>query len=490
VFLTGSEAWKVKRPVDLGFLDYSDALGRRRCCEEEVRLGARLAPDVYLGVAPVYLGRAGHRFVGPGAVVDHAVRMRRLDDEESALHLLRAGRLAPAQLRALAARLADFFAAAPVTPGFGSPAVLAANVRENYDQSLPFAGRAIGAAELEALHHWHQGELFALEGRLSERQTEGWIREGHGDLRLEHVYFPARLGGAPLAIDPIEFAARFRCQDVALDVAFLAMEFEAEGRADLAAVLLSRFARETDDFGFYPLLDLYLAYRAWVRAKVACFVADDPATSPAVARRKIEEAARLFALAATHTRPQARARHVIAVGGPAGAGKSTLAEALGAALRMPVISSDATRKRLAGLRPTERGGPALYTEELTARTYEGLARRAQSVLDSGRGVILDATFRAPALRGIARTLAADGDRPFLFLELDAHDEVLRARLRRRTHEGGESDAREELLPAMRASFRAALELRADERLPLDGTLPPEALVEQVRGRVDGAAAPL
>ena len=146
------------------------------------------------------------------------------------------------------------------------------------------------------------------------------------------------------------------------------MELEANGRPDLAAYFIGHFARAADDYAFYPILDLYLSYRAWVRAKVACFVAADPSTPPDKIQRKAAEAARLFALATAYSRPQVRVRHVIAVGGTIGAGKSSVADELSLRLGLPVVSSDVTRKLLAGLRPTERGDAALYTEEYTRRT--------------------------------------------------------------------------------------------------------------------------
>lgn len=483
VFLTEREAWKVKRPVNYGFLDYSDVHKRRRACADELALGERLAPDVYRDVAPIYLTPHGHSFVGPGAVVDHAVRMKRLDDEDSARTLLTHGRLAPEHLRKLASHLADFYAQALQTPAFGRPALLAADITDNYEQTRPYFDRFIDGDLAQSLYHWQQGFVFAEESRFLERQTAGAIREGHGDLRLEHVYFPPEPNVSVLVIDPIEFNAHFRCLDRALDVAFLAMELDAGGRSDLSALFLSRFAQATDDYGFYPVLDLYLSYRAWVRAKVACFIAADHHTDARKAKRKASEAHRLLDLAASYCHPERRHDQVIAIGGLIGAGKSTLADRLSAELCLPVVSSDVTRKHLAGLRPRERGTLALYTEAHTARTYEGMVHRARSVLDSGRGVILDATFATPTLRAMVGGLANDKQRRFLFVELDTDDETLRGRLTARTGAPTESDAREALLPDARRRFRPATELAASERQPLDASLPIDTLVRRVRERL-------
>jgi aminoglycoside phosphotransferase family enzyme/predicted kinase len=488
VFLTDDEAWKVKRPVDFGFLDYSDAEKRRRCCEDEVALGRRLAPDVYLGVHPVYEGREGFSFLGPGTVVDHAVRMRRLPDEDSAASMLGSDRLTPLHLRRLAERLADFYAQCPVVAELGSPALLLANIRENHEQMAPFAGRFVDGGLIERVHDWQEQQVAALREHLAGRVAAGRIRDGHGDLRLEHVYFTQGRPDAPLVIDPIEFNRRLRGADEALDAAFLAMELDAANRPELSAWFLSCFAQATNDYDFFPVLDLYLSYRAWVRAKVACFVAADPQTPPTKAARKAAEAARLMALAASYIdRRPARPRPVIAVGGMIAAGKTTLAEALGLAEQLVVVSSDATRKHLGGLRATDPGHAALYHEPVTRRTYEELFRRAGTVVASGRGVVMDATFRDASVRAAAAAVARQAGgagRPFLFVELACQEEVLRQRLRRRTREITVSDAREEQLQRFRREYRPASEI--PDRMVLDGCQPLEALVRDVRGAIAAA----
>jgi aminoglycoside phosphotransferase family enzyme/predicted kinase len=481
VFLTDTQAWKVKRPVDHGFLDYSDAEKRRRCCEEEVRLGRRLAPDVYLGVAPICATPSGHAFGGGGPVIDHAVRMRRLPDRDSGAMLLASGELTPAHLERLAERLARFYESCPSTPEMGTPAVLAANIDENYHQTLPFADRFLDRALIERVHDWQRKTLVEQQEPLLRRATGGHIRDGHGDLRLEHVYFPDGEAVTPLVIDPIEFSGRYRCADVALDAAFLAMELEARHRPDLAAWFLSSFARASNDYDFYPVVDLYLSYRAWVRAKVACLVAADPRTAPAKANRKAREAASLFTLAASYVEPTVSSAPVIAVSGTIGAGKSTLAQALGLALALPVVSSDPTRKHLAGIPATALGGPALYDQEHTRRTYAEVLRRARRVVASGRGVILDASFSDRWTRAGAVALARDSGRPFRLVELDCDDQTLRSRLRGRVDGTSVSDAREDLLDRFRGAYQPPGEIDPAELLSLDGALPLEELVRRVRG---------
>jgi hypothetical protein len=478
VFLTDREVFKVKRPVDYGFLDYTTPEKRRRLCEEEVRLNGRLAPDVYRGVVPVRLGPHGHTFLSEGAVVDHAVRMRRLADEASADALLRRDALTPLHLARLAARLARFYADAATAPAYGVLDVIRGNVEENFAQVEPFVGRFVPRATFEAVRAWQLGILDRDAGRFGDRVEHGHIREGHGDLRLEHVYFEE---AEPIVIDGIEFNERFRMADVAADVAFLAMELRARGRLDLAEGFLGGFALASSDYDLYGVIDFYESYRAWVRGKVAAFLAADPSTPPDKAARKAGEAEALFALARRYPEPRAVSAPLIAVGGLIGTGKSTLAAALAEALAVPVIESDRTRKALAGVPATGRAPERIYSEDFTRRTFDEVFRRAEVVLESGRGVILDATFRERALRARARDLARRHGRPFLFVEATCDDATLRERLRRRATGPSISDATEGLLGRMRREFQPVTELGPDEHLRVTTTEPTSAQVESVLG---------
>jgi hypothetical protein len=477
VFLTDHDVWKLKRPVDYGFLDYTTLERRRHACEEEVRLNERLAPGVYLGVVPVRRGPAGHTLTGDGPVVDYAVHMRRLADTASADALLRAGALGHDYLWLVAGVLARFYAAAAATPRYGSVAAIEANLAENFEQVRPFVGRFLGAAAFDAVRAWQLGFLARHPDRFAARVDRRRIREGHGDLRLEHVYFE---DGRSLIIDCIEFNERFRMGDVASDAGFLAMELEARGHRDLAGSFLGRFALESDDYDLYDVVDFYLSYRAWVRGKVAAFLAADPSTPADKARRKTDEARALFARAEGYTRPPASPGPVLAVGGVIGAGKTVLAEALARALALPVVASDRTRKWLAGVGASERAPAAAYEPAFSDRTFDEVFRRAAVVVGSGRGVILDATFRERDLRRRARELAARHGRRFLFVEATCDDATLRERLRRRAAGPSVSDATESLLARVRAEFEAVTELAPAEHLVVLTTEPVPALVETVR----------
>jgi uncharacterized protein len=325
---------------------------------------------------------------------------------------------------------------------------------------------------------WQLGFLEHNANVFETRLEQGRIRDGHGDLRLEHVYFE---GDRILVIDAIEFNERFRTADVAADVAFLAMELDARGHLDLAANFLADFAIESGDYDLYAVVDFYLSYRAWVRGKVASFLAADPSTEPEKAQRKSREATRLFELARAYSEPRIELGPVVAVGGFIGAGKSTLARALGRSLSVPVVDSDRTRKALAGVPATKQAPAHAYSGAFTLQTYEELFRRADVVLGSRRGVILDATFRERDFRLRARQLATRHGRPFRFVEAVCDDATLRARLRARAAAGGSvSDATEDLLERVRRDFEPVTEFRADEHVRVPTTRPLPAQVHAVR----------
>lgn len=456
VFLTSSDVFKLKKPVDLGFLDYRTLESRRHACEEEVRLNRRLAPGVYLGVEPVTRSAAGHHVGGAGEVVDWAVHMRRLPDDASAQALLAAGRLDRARLEALAIRMGRFLNAAPQAPRYGTLALLRRNVEQNLSQSLASLSHdeIVEPDALDEIWRYQDQELRFRADRFSARISAGRIRDGHGDLRLEHVYFlpDAQGAEAPVVIDCVEFSQAFRAGDVANELAFLAMELEAAGRADLAAGFVARAAEALDDFELYGVLDFYLCYRANVRAKIAALIATEPQAPHELRVRKRAEAQRQFALARACAGRPLTAPGLVAVGGVIGAGKSTLARTLGRALAAPVIGSDRTRKALAGLAPDERGGPALYTPERTEATYSELIRRAEVVLDSGRTVVLDATFEEPRWRDLAQAVARAYGASYAFVEASCPDwELLRERIAERARRGSESDADEALVDRAIAS---------------------------------------
>jgi aminoglycoside phosphotransferase family enzyme/predicted kinase len=481
VFLDATSAYKVKKPVSLGFLDFSTLEQRRRACEAEVALNARLAPDVYLGVCEVVRDAAGrHRIGGEGAVVDYAVHMRRLSDEDRAEHRLATGVLEIADVDRMAGAIAAFHASARCddeTARYGRPEVVGGNVRENFAQTRAVIETLLSHDEAEEIERWQLDFLRRREALLLSRIERGRVRDGHGDLRLEHVYLE---GDELRIIDCIEFAERFRHADVCADLAFLSMDLAWHGRVDLAERLLATYARETSDFELYAVVDFYESYRAYVRGKVATILAADEGAPAPLRARARREARRYFLLALAAERRSLMAPMVVAVGGGLAAGKSTLADALSARMGAPAINSDRVRKHMLGARPTERvyegSWSGAYDPRVTEAVYEEVNRGARAVVRSGRPVILDATFRSRAQRARARALAEELGVPFLLIECRAASDVCRARLVERERAESVSDGRLEIYDEFMARWEPVVELPPSEHLvvhtdrPMDGVL--------------------
>ena len=489
VFLGPDRVWKVKRPVSLGFLDFSTLELRRRACEAEVELNRRLAPDVYLGVVPVRRGEDGrHRFGGDeGRRVDWAVEMRRLPDEARADTLLEGGELTEDHVDRLAARLVAFHEAAPVTEEitrFGDPELISRNLEENFEQTRDTIDAYLKKPQIEELVEGQRRFLEEHADAFRERMRAGRVRDGHGDLRLEHCYF---VDGRVEIIDCIEFNDRFRFGDVAIDLAFLAMDLKWHGRVDLAERLLGRYALLANDYDLFPLIDFYAGYRAYVRAKIASMSALDRELDLEEREAARHDARPYYLLAlACERRPLIEPR-LVAVGGWIASGKTTVSEWLSRELSAPVVSSDRTRKHLLGETPETRNpDPAFsgaYTPDMSERVYAELLRRADAVLRSGRSVILDASFRSREERRRARELASSAGVPFQMVECRVELEKLRRRLRERETSGGVSDGRLEILDDFITRWEEIDELPEDEHLRLDTGRSEEEVLERLRAAI-------
>jgi aminoglycoside phosphotransferase family enzyme/predicted kinase len=477
VFLGERDVFKVKKPVSLGFLDFSTKEKRRLACEAEVHLNRRLAPDIYRGVLPVTLDRQGrHRFGGEGEPVDWAVLMKRLPDSHRSDLRLGRGELDGEDVEHIADRIARFhreIGPSETAAAFGTVEAIRFNVVENFEQTRSTLGKFLEPAQVRELEEWQLGFLSEHGALFEERRAFGRIRDGHGDLRLEHVYLGDK--GEIEILDCIEFNDRFRYADVCADVVFLAMDLAWHGRVDLAERFLARYAREEGDYDLYRVVDFYESYRAFVRGKIASMRAFDESASLEVRERAAAEARRYFLLALASEREPLVPPRLIAVGGLIASGKSTLADALGAAIAAPVVDSDRTRKSLAGVGPEdplpEKPWQGFYSPALTERVYEEMFRRASAVLSSGRPVILDASFRARSHRERARRLALENGVPFTFVECRASEEACRKRLREREAKRTVTDARVELFDSFASSWEPVEEVSPSELLVVDTGLP-------------------
>lgn len=381
VLLSGDRALKIRKPVRYAFLDYSTLERRFAAGVEEVRVNEALAPGVYHGVRAL-VECAGRLEVGPfgphPAAVDYAVEMRRFDERRTMAALCAAGELRPEQIDAVACALADFHADAE--PCAGGAATFFARVRADV-RELEGLAEGRGAVGVHALGPYAEAALARRGARLDERARCGLCRDGHGDLRAEHVV----LERPPLIVDRIEFDRGLRCADVAGDLAFLEMDLEARGHAQAADRLVASYFRAGGHPGGKRVRALFAWQRALVRAKVALLRGDEAA------------AVRLLALADRFAWRE-RMPAVLLLAGPPASGKSTLAAELARRTRLPVVGSDAVRKAMHGVRATERLGGDAYREDVTRAVYRALGHRAAHALARHGGVIVDATCRSAALR--------------------------------------------------------------------------------------------
>jgi aminoglycoside phosphotransferase family enzyme/predicted kinase len=459
VLLASDRAYKLKKPENFGFFDYSTAHARRHFCMEEVRLNARLAPDVYLGVAPVIEDQRGSvsfanvcsldavpqpgELIGCGRVLDYAVVMRRLPEEATLEALMRSGKLTSALLREVAERVVTFHASTQASERiatFGQTDVIAYNWRENFAQMRPYVGRTLDQVTFDRIERWINQSLTGRAMLVATRAREGRVRDCHGDLRLQHIYAfdePATERHRLEIIDCIEFNERFRYSDVAAEVAFLSMELDAAGRSDLARVFVDAYVEKSGDAGLRELLSFYSCYRACVRGKVRSFELDEAEVSQVEREAARQEAQALFQLAASYaggpTGPVA-----LMVGGLMGSGKSTLAMTLAQELGWEIISSDVTRKCLLAKQgaaatnmPSAQFGAGPYQKAWTDRTYAALMRAARSRVDAGRSVILDATWSSRATRRRTAKMAMKHGARVVFMECMCPREVALERLARR-----------------------------------------------------------
>ena len=445
LLLTPRRVFKVKKPVNFGFLDFSTLEKRRHFCAREVTLNRRLCPGLHLGVLPISIAGGRLRF-GPGQkIVEYAIEMRRLPARYFLLRLLARGQISTSEVDAIVATLAPFYMAQQPTSEiekWGRVAKLRISTEENFRQTEEFIGVTITRAAFEAIRAFTATFYRSHAALFAARIREGRIRDCHGDLHLDHIH----LSPAGITIyDCIEFNDRFRYIDVASDAAFLAMDFDFNGHREFARHFATRLARALDDPALLTLLDFYKCYRAYVRGKVESFqhIAEGVPEPECLESRARAE--RYFRLALQYAVCGSEAM-VLIVMGRVGSGKSTLAHALGRELGWEVFSTDRLRKELAGVPLHVRGGAAerrrLYAEKMTDRTYAALARHAADELRQRPGSILDATFASRRRRDqLRRTLERAGV-GYCFIEIRASTAMLKKRLAARAQSAGEiSDAR-------------------------------------------------
>ncbi len=462
ILLAGDYAYKIKKPVNLGFLDFSTLAARRHYCEEELRLNRRTAPALYLDVLAIGGSESAPVIGGGGAAIEYALRMRRFDQDDLLDRMARRGALTPQHIDALARGLAAFHAEierAGAGAAFGSPERILAPALQNFEQMLALVSAKADIALLARLRDWSAREHAALAAVFAARKRDGWVRECHGDLHLGNI---ALLAGVPTPFDGIEFNPDFRWTDVMNEIAFLVMDLLDHGLPRLAFRFLNAYLEFTGDYAGLRVLRFYLVYRALVRAKVSCLRAHQAGVA---AREKgdVEREYRRHLHLAERLAAPAHAAMLI-MHGLSGSGKTTIAQNLLEALGAVRLRSDVERKRLFGIAAGARSGSGLdqglYAPEASVRTYARLAELAREVLAARFPVIVDAAFLQRDERERFARLARDAGARFLIAACTAAPAVLRARVAAREREA--RDASEAGLAVLERQCASAEPLARDE----------------------------
>ena len=446
VFLAGDFAYKVKKPVNFGFLDFSTLAKRHHFCLEELRLNRRFAPQLYLDVKMIG-GNPASPKMGGAPVLDYAVQMRRFEQQDQLDRVLARGCLDCQQLACFATMIARVHQTATVSDAgqpYGTPQSIIEPVMENFNQIRSLLS-ATECHQLGELEQWSRTSHGELRGLLQQRKSDGFIRECHGDLHLANM---AWIDEEPILFDCIEFNENLRWIDVINDIAFLVMDLDDRGQKKLGWSFLNHYLQETGDYQGLQLLRFYEVYRAMVRAKVNCLRLAQPGLSDAERTQDRKLYQSYLSLAGSFTTKPANG--VIITHGLSGSGKSTFVRKLAASCGAIHLQSDLERKRLHGLAATTHShsppGGGIYDARANLATYERLQLVAETALTAGYSVIVDAAFLKKSQRDKLRCLAADLHAPLIVLDFPVPESELRRRIRQRIKAGGDvSEANEEVL---------------------------------------------
>jgi aminoglycoside phosphotransferase family enzyme/predicted kinase len=462
VILTGEFVYKVKKPVNLGFLDFSTLELRKQYCEQELELNRRLAPQLYLEVVALTGAPDTPVINGSGEPFEYAVKMRQFDPEQQLDKLLQRNELTSAHIDQLADTIAGFhdtIECAEENNPYGSPTAVWQPMQENFDQIRSRLQDDSEQARLDRLQQWSKQRFDQLKGVITERKRQGFVRNCHGDMHLANITL---VDGKVTVFDCIEFNDYFRWIDVISEIAFTTMDLIDRGRPDLSARLLDRYLQRSGDYAGLALLRFYQVYRALVRAKVAMIRHSQAGLTDTESEQSLQQYRDYSHLAEsfTHTPPAT----LYIAHGVSGSGKTTLTQPLLERHGMIRLRSDVERKRLFGLSAEAKSrsetGAGIYTQSASEQTYQRLRQLARQTLEAGYSTIIDATFLKRDQRRLFQTLAQELDLPFVILHFHADKALLRQWISERLSEA--KDASEANLEVLEHQLKTEEPLNEDE----------------------------
>jgi len=430
VFLTGEYAYKIKKPMDFGFLNFTELSQRQHFCEQEIQLNKRLADQVYLQTVKITGTEEHPVFNSDGEAIEYAVKMRQFDQSNLIDKLLSDGRLEDSQIDEIADQVADFHQSInTVTEDseLGSAASVNAPVIQNFDQLDPLIKQADAREQLGRLRSWSEKEFSKLEDILKQRKNNGFIRECHGDMHLGNM---ALINNKVTIFDGIEFNDEFRWIDVMSEVAFLVMDLIDRGASNFAYRFLNRYLEQTGDYEGLRVLRFYLVYRAMVRAKIASFTLLTPDLPADQVEKTMQQYQSYTNLAESFTEDKKPTLYI--THGVSGSGKTTVSQKLLESDSLIRLRSDIERKRLFNIAANDssRSLPdaGIYTTDAGQKTYQQLQKFAKLLLEQSFNVIVDATFLESDFRLMFQELAMDLPANYSIIELEADKATLEQRI--------------------------------------------------------------
>ena len=461
VALTGKYAYKVKKPVNFGFLDFSTLEKRKYFCDEELRLNRRLCPDIYLDVLPITQENNKISLNGKGTIVEYVLKMKQFPQENILTNLLKQNKINESVIEQICSILVDFYNSEPTSKdvdSYGKIKSVKQNIDENFEQTKPMVDVTIAKETFERIKN--MSSLFFIKKKkiFDMRIKDGCIHDCHGDLHSGNIVVSDKI----YIFDCIEFNKRFRFCDSASDIAFFAMDLDYLNHPYLSSFLIKTYVEKSKDAGIYDVLNFYKSYRAYVRGKVNGFMLNDPHIDQKNRNKIIETSKKYFDLSEYYASlfsldlNDKQSPVLFLVAGLTGTGISTFAQKLAVDYHASVINTDVVRKELLGVDTFEHHydpmNKGMYAPEKSDRTYEKVMERAGVLLQQKKNVVLDATFGSKKYRNMARDIAQKHDARIIFIVCVCADDLVKKRLDERLKKKSVSDGRWEIYLNQKKTF--------------------------------------